>query len=144
MFERFTERGRCCIYFARQSAAGYGSPTIETEHFILAILHEDPNLIGRFLPSKTTKEIRVGMEKRLVKTEASTSIDIPLSLYCKRILAYGAEEAERLGHRHIDVDHLFIGVVREEDGTAGQILRSAGLNVVDMRQRMHLNDAATE
>src|SRR5438445_2432653 len=78
MFERFTERGRRCIYFARQSAAGYGSPTIETEHFILAILHEDPNLIGRFLPSKTTKEIRVEIEKRLVKTEASTSIDIPL------------------------------------------------------------------
>ena len=50
MFERFTDRARRCIYFARQSAAGYGSQTIETEHFLLAVLHEDPNGIGRFLP----------------------------------------------------------------------------------------------
>ena len=59
-------------------------------------------------------------------------------------LAYGAEEAERLGHRHIDVDHLFMGVVREEDGTAGQILRSAGLNVINMREQMLLDVTATE
>jgi ATP-dependent Clp protease ATP-binding subunit ClpC len=56
-------------------------------------------------------------------------VEIRLSLYCKRILAYAVEEAERLHHRHIDLGHLLIGVVREEHGIAGEILRSAGLNV---------------
>src|SRR5262245_24015442 len=136
MFERFTERARRCVYFARQSAAKYCSQTIETEHLLLGILHEDPDVIWRFLPSRTANDIRAEVESRLTESTSeppfllglllrlrpfSASIDIPLSLHCKRILAYGAEEAERLHHRHIDVDHLFMGVVREEDGIAGQI-----------------------
>ena len=159
MFERFTERARRCIYFARQSAAKYRSQTIETEHLLLGIVHEDPDVIWRFLPSRTAKDIRAEVESRLPKSTSepprllglllrlrplSALIDIPLSLYCKRILVYGAEEAERLHHRHIDVDHLFMGVVREKDGTAGQILRSAGLNVINMREQMLLDVTATE
>ena len=135
MFERYTERARRCIYFARQSAAKYGSQTIETEDLLLGILHEDPDVIGRFLPSKTAQDIRAEIEGRLTERTAepprllrlllrlrpvSASIEIPLSLYCKRILVYAAEEAERLFHRHINSDHVFMGVVREEDGVAGQ------------------------
>jgi len=56
VFERFTERARRCIFFARQSATKYGSQTIETEHFLLGILHEDPDVIWRFLPSKTLRK----------------------------------------------------------------------------------------
>ena len=135
MFERYTERARRCIFFARQSASECGSPLIETEHFLLGILHADPNVIERFLPSKTDKDIRADVEKRILKQNASTSIDIPLSNPCKRILAYAAEEAERLRHYRIDLGHLLLGVVREEDGVASQILRSAGLNVSAMRQQ---------
>jgi ATP-dependent Clp protease ATP-binding subunit ClpC len=136
MFERFTEGARHSLFFARLSAAEYASPLVETEHFLLGILCADPNVIGRFLPSKTDKDIRADVERRIPKENASTSIDIPLSNPCKRILAYAAEEAERLRHYRIDVGHLLIGVVREEDGVASQILRSAGFNVVDMRQQM--------
>ena len=142
MFERFTERARRCIYFARQSASEYGSQTIETEHLLLGLLREDADVIGRFLLSKTANDIRAEVEK--CQRNVSTSIDPPLSLYCKRTIAYAAEEAERLSHRHINTDHLLIGVVREEDGMAGQILRSAGLNVAAMRQQMRLDEAATE
>src|SRR5207247_10792812 len=105
MFERYTERARRCIYFARQSAAKYGSQTIETEDLLLGILHEDPDVIGRFLPSKTAQDIRAEIEGRLTERTAepprllrlllrlrpvSASIEIPLSLYCKRILVYAA------------------------------------------------------
>ena len=55
MFERFTERARRCIYFARQSASEYGSQTIETEHLLLGLLRGDADVIGRFLLSKTAK-----------------------------------------------------------------------------------------
>src|SRR5437870_7337605 len=144
MFEHCTERARRCIHFNRQSAAKYGSQTIETEHLLLGILHEDPDVIGRFLPSKTAKEIGAEIESRIAKNTASTRIEIPLSFLCKVILAYSAEEAERLHHRHINVDHVLIGVVREEDGVAGQILRSAGLDVVAIRQRMRSDEAADE
>ena len=137
MFELFTARARRCIFFARQSATKYGSPTIETEHLLLGIVQEDANVIERFFSSKTAKEIRAEVENCLTKTNASTSVEIPLSLPCKRILAYAAEEAERLRtHRHIAIDHLLLGMVREEDGMAGQILRSAGLEVAAMRQHL--------
>ena len=105
---------------------------------------EDADVIGRFLLSKTANDIRAEVEKRIAQRNVSTSIDPPLSLYCKRTIAYAAEEAERLSHRHINTDHLLIGVVREEDGMAGQILRSAGLNVVAMRQQRRLDEAATQ
>ena len=144
MFEHCTERARRCIFFARESASHYGSESIETEHLLLGILHEDPDVIGRFLPSKTPMEIRAEIESRIAKCTASTRIEIPLSFLCKVILAYSAEEAERLHHRHINVDHFLIGVVREEDGTPGQILRSAGLNVNNMREQMLLDETATE
>jgi|ERR1051326_1456340 ATP-dependent Clp protease ATP-binding subunit ClpC len=136
MFEHCTERARRCIFFARQSASHRGSETIETEHLLLGILHEDPDVIGRFLPTKTAQDIRDEVEKRCTKKEASTRIEIPMSLHTKYILAYAAEEAERLFHRQINIDHFLTGVVREEDGVAGQILRSAGLNVVAMRQHL--------
>jgi len=144
MFEHCTERARRCIYFARQSAAKYGSQTIETEHLLLGILQEDPDVISRFPPSKTAKEIRAEIESRIAKNTASTRIEIPLSFPCKVILAYSAEEAERLHHRKINIDHFLIGAVREEDGTAGQILRSAGLHVINMREQMLLDETATE
>jgi ATP-dependent Clp protease ATP-binding subunit ClpC len=139
MFERFTERARRCIYFANRSAAQYNTQTVETEHLLLGILREDPEVIGRFLPSKTDQDIRAEVENRLTKRNPSVSefIDLPLSNACKRSLAYAAEQAERLHHRRINIDHLLIGVVREADGMASQILRSAGMDFVAMRQQLH-------
>ena len=144
IFDVFTDRARRCIFFARQSASDYGCQTIETEHFLLGILREDADVIGRFLPSRRAEDIRAEVEKHIAKPNVSTSIDPPLSLYCKRTIAYAAEEAERLSHRHINTDHLLIGVVREEDGMAGQILRSAWSNVAAMWRQMRLDEVATE
>ncbi len=63
MFERYTERARRSIYYARELVSEYGSITIETEHLLLGILREDPNIIRRFLPSKTNDEIRAEVAK---------------------------------------------------------------------------------
>jgi len=59
MFERYTERARRSIYYARELVSEYGSITIETEHLLLGILREDPNIIRRFLPSKTIGALTV-------------------------------------------------------------------------------------
>src|SRR5262245_66170241 len=100
MFERYTERARRVIFFARYEASQFGSMTIETEHLLLGLLREDRNLVTRFLHRVSALDtVRALIESRLtVREKVPTSVDLPLSNECKRILAYSAEEAERLTH----------------------------------------------
>src|SRR5216117_335758 len=136
MFERYTERARRVIFFARYEASQFGSTTIETEHLLLGLIREDKNLTNRFLRNHSSIEsIRKEIEGRTtIREKVSTSIDLPLSNECKRILAYAAEEAERLFHSHIDTEHLLLGMLREENSVAGQILHGCGLRLATIRQ----------
>src|SRR5207249_4887635 len=138
MFERYTERARRVIFFARYEASQFGSTTIETGHLLLGLIREDKNLTNRFLRNHSSIEsIRKEIEGRTtIREKVSTSIDIPLSNECKRILAYAAEEAERLNDRFIGTEHLLLGMLREEESLASQILRGHGLDVSAIRQQM--------
>ena len=111
MFERYTEKARRVIFFARYEASQFGSPYIETEHLLLGLLREDKALTNRFLRSHASVEsIRKQIEGHTtIREKVSTSVDLPLSNECKRVLAYAAEEAERLSHRHIGTEHLLLG-----------------------------------
>ena len=144
MFERYTERARRTIFFARYSASQYGSMTIETEHLLLGILREDPNLIRRFLPSKSNENIRAEVEKCLtIRPKLSTCIDMPLSNECKRILASACAEADMLNHRQVGVEHLLLGILQEQESAASQVLYSAGLNFPALRLQLGLDEAVT-
>src|SRR5208282_4953026 len=125
MFERYTEKARRVIFFARYEASQYGSPYIETEHLLLGLLREDKQLANRFLRSNGSIEsIRKEIESRItVRERISTSVDVPLSQECKRIISYAAEEAERLGHKHVGTEHLLLGVLREEKSFGAEILQ---------------------
>src|SRR3989454_5903430 len=138
MFERYTERARRVIFFARYEASQFGSTTIETEHLLLGLIREDKNLTNRFLRNHSSIEsIRKEIEGRTtIREKVSTSLDLPLSIECKRILAYSAEEAERLNHRHIGTEHLLLGVLREERCMAAQILRANGLDITAIRNEL--------
>ena len=116
MFERYTEKARRVIFFARYEASQYGSPSIETEHLLLGLMREDKGLTNRFLRSHSSIDsIKKEIEGRtIIREKVSTSIDLPLSAECKRILAYSADEAERLRHRHIGTEHLLLGILRED------------------------------
>src|SRR3974377_1034204 len=135
MFERYTERARRVIFFARYEASQFGSTTIETEHLLLGLIREDKNLTNRFLRNHSSIEsIRKEIEGRTtIREKVSTSIDLPLSNECKRILAYAAEEAERLNHRHIGTEHLLLGILREEKRFAAEILHERGLRLSQVR-----------
>src|SRR5689334_14373948 len=100
MFERYTEKARRVIFFARYEASQFGSPYIETEHMLLGVLREDKGFTRRFVHGETGVEaVRAQIEAATFKGEkVSTSVDLPLSNECKRVLAYAAEEAERLSH----------------------------------------------
>src|SRR6266516_6977678 len=122
MFERYTEKARRVIFFARYEASQFGSPFIETEHLLLGIIREDKALTNRFLRSQV-ESIRKQVESQtVVREKTSTSVDLPLSNESKRALAYAAEEAERLTNKHIGTEHLLLGLLREEKCFAAQIL----------------------
>ncbi len=138
MFERYTEKARRVIFFARYEASQFGSPYIETEHLLLGLLREDKALANRFLRSSSALEsIRKQIEAHTtVRERVSTSVDLPLSHECKRVLAYGAEEAERLGHKHIGTEHLLLGLLREEKCFAAEILNERGLRLSQAREEV--------
>jgi ATP-dependent Clp protease ATP-binding subunit ClpC len=138
MFERYTEKARRVIFFGRYEASQFGSPYIETEHLLLGLLREDKALTSRFLKSWAAVEsIRKQIESLTTAGEkTSTSVDLPISNECKRVLAYAAEEAERLANRHIGTEHLLLGLLREEKCFAAQILTERGLQLSQIREEL--------
>jgi len=138
MFERYTEKARRVIFFARYEASQFGSPFIETEHLLLGLLREDKALTNRFLRAHMVVEsIRRQIEKNTtVREKVSTSVDLPLSNESKRVLAYAAEEAERLGNKHIGTEHLLLGLLREENCFAQGILKERGIELEPIRESL--------
>jgi ATP-dependent Clp protease ATP-binding subunit ClpC len=138
MFERYMEKARRVIFFARYEASQFGQPYIETEHVLLGLLREDKALTHRFLRGRASvEEIRGEIEKHTpAREKTSTSIDLPLSNECKRVLAYAAEEAERLGHKHIGTEHLLLGLLREKGCFALELLTARGVKLEAVRDEL--------
>jgi catechol 2,3-dioxygenase-like lactoylglutathione lyase family enzyme len=136
MFERYTEKARRTIFFARYEASQFGSPYIEAEYLLLGILREDTALSLRFISSRTTPEaLRKEIEQHGIRGEKiSTAVDLPLSNESKHVLAHAAEEAERLGHKFIGAEHLLLGILREQNSFACQLLQRRGINLDDVRK----------
>src|SRR6266699_5488609 len=103
MFERYTQAARKVIFHARFEASRFGSENIETEHLLLGFLRSDGPLALRLLKApERIESIREQIEKQIPHREkVAISVDLPLSHDCKRALAYGAEAAERLNHKHL-------------------------------------------
>jgi ATP-dependent Clp protease ATP-binding subunit ClpC len=136
MFERYTEKARRVIFFARYEASQFGSPRIETEHMLLGLLREDKALTHRFLRGPGPVEnIRKQIEANtVVREKVSTSVDMPLSDESRRVLSSAAEEAERLSHKHIGTEHLLLGLLREEKCFAARILNEYGIYLSALRE----------
>ena len=137
MFERYTERARRVIFFARYEASQLGSRTIETEHLLLGLIRENNGLTGQLLGrSKIEPEdIRGEIEARTsVREKISTSVEIPLSVESKRVLAYAAEEAEKLFHKYIGTEHILLGLLREKKSLASRILLEKGMRLTTARE----------
>ncbi|HEY4084357.1 MAG TPA: ATP-dependent Clp protease ATP-binding subunit, partial [Bryobacteraceae bacterium] len=102
------------------------------------LLREDKQLANRFLRSHAAVDsIRKQIEGHTTaRDKVSTSVDLPLSHECKRVLAYGAEEAERLNHKHIGTEHLLLGLLREEKCFAAEILHERGLRLSSIREEL--------
>jgi ATP-dependent Clp protease ATP-binding subunit ClpA len=138
MFERYTEKARRVIFFARYEASNYGSHYIESEHLLLGLLREDHSLVRWFPGEKNVEpDIRAEIEKRITRAERiSTSVEIPLTTDCKKILNLAAEASERLGHRAVETEHLLIGILRVESSLAAQVLFAKGLKSEPIQEQL--------
>jgi ATP-dependent Clp protease ATP-binding subunit ClpC len=139
MFERYTEKARRVIFFARYEASQFGAQAIEAEHILLGLLREDKGLTNRFFPRPqgSIESIRKEIEGRtVVREKVSTSVDLPLSAAAKRVLGYAQEESEKLQHRYIGTEHLLLGLLREEKSIAAEILLERGLRLNQIREEL--------
>src|SRR5215210_7134196 len=139
MFERYTEKARRVIFFARYEASQFGAPAIEPEHLLLGLMREDKTLTGRFLSrSRSSVEgVRKEIEGRtLLREKSASSVELPLAPETKRVLAYAHEESDRLQHRHIGTEHLLLGLLREEHTLAAEILYERGLRLAAVREEV--------
>lgn len=138
MFERYTEKARRVIFFGRYEAAQFGCSYIETEHLLLGLLRENKVIVAKLLKSPSAFDaIRNKIETATTRgTPRSTSVDLPISNESKRVLAYAAEEAERLSHKHIGTEHLLLGLLRETDSLAARLLNEEGVTLNQAREQI--------
>lgn len=140
MFERYTEKARRVIFFARYEASQFGSPYIETEHMLLGFLREDKGFAMQVIPFLDAESIRREIENAtLIREKTSTSVDLPVSNECKRVFAYAAEEAERLDHKHVGTEHLVLGILLEQNCFAARLLHKRGVTVESVRAILREN-----
>ncbi len=137
MFEKFTERGRKVIIFAKEEAEKRQNDYLGTEHLLLAILREEDGLPVAILKKMglTIEELRMEIERNLPAGMNLLSFgDIPFTPRAKKVLELAVEEARLLGHNYIGSEHLLLGLIREDEGIAGKILRNLGANLLGARQ----------
>jgi Clp amino terminal domain, pathogenicity island component len=136
MFERYSEKARRVIFFARYECSQYGSPAIESEHLLLGLLRETA-LLKHLLPSTLgppdvfRKEIETQI---IIRPAIPTNTNIPLSAECKRILRFAADESEHLGYGHVEPEHLLVGLLREDQCLGARILQAREVTLSRVRQ----------
>ena len=148
MFERYTEKARRVIFFARYEASKFGSPAIDTEHLLLGLLREDKRAFS-WAPNATTFDaVRERIKKWIPQhSPISTAVDLPLSRAAKDVLNGAKNEADRLDSKLIGTQHLFLALLHEPDCPIAQLLREFGADLENLRvvfsKRMQEPDSAS-
>ena len=137
MFEKFTERGRKVIIYAKEEAERRQNDYLGTEHLLLGLVREQDGLPVVILKKMgiAIEEVRMEIERNLpAGTNLLTFGDIPFTPRAKKVLELAIEEARLLGHNYIGSEHLLLGLIREDEGIGGKILRNLGANLLGARQ----------
>ncbi len=139
MFEKYNEKARRALFFARYEASKLGSRVIESEHVLLGILREGEESVMSLLGTFDAKpdDLRRTVEgERVFVERISSTAELPLSEETKKILAYAAHEAESMLHPAVGSEHLLIGILRVERCQAMRILTQAGLDLYAVREEV--------
>jgi hypothetical protein len=129
MFERYTEKARRTIFFARYEASQFGSDFITLEHLLLGLLRED-QWLQRKLGPVGTEAVRqyIAEHSPPIEKRRSTSVDLPLDSACRQVLCDVADAAAAIPHRLIDSSDLVLGLLRMETSVAAEALRKLGVD----------------
>ncbi len=137
MFNRFTDRARKVLILAQQEAAKYGHGYIGTEHLLLGLLREGEGVASKALNSLGLEidSVRLQVESILGKGQEQAT-DIGYTPRAKKVIELAMEEALRLGHNYVGTEHILLGLIREGEGIAAQVLAGLGVDINLMRQRV--------
>jgi ATP-dependent Clp protease ATP-binding subunit ClpA len=136
VFDRFTDRARKVVGWSRQEAQRFQHDYIGTEHILLGLIREGGGVAADVLRNLSVDPLRVReeVEKRMKAGTASVTMgQLPFTPRAKRVLELSLEEARDLGHNYIGTEHLFLGLIREEEGIAAQALRALHVRTEDAR-----------
>jgi ATP-dependent Clp protease ATP-binding subunit ClpC len=138
VFERFTERARQVVVLAQDEARALKHNYIGTEHLLLGLLREREGLAARALESLdvTVDEVRAHVARIVGEGEDVATGQIPFTPRGKKVLELSLREAISLGHEHIGTEHILLGLVREGEGVAMQILSGFGADADTIRDRV--------
>jgi len=139
VFEKFNEKARRALFFARYEASKLGSRVIESEHILLGILREGEESVAELFRRFQIKpeDLRREIEgERVFVERISSTAELPLSEESKKILAYAAHEAESMLHPAVGSEHLLVGILRVDGSVAQRILAQQGLDVYSLREEV--------
>jgi ATP-dependent Clp protease ATP-binding subunit ClpC len=139
MFDRFTDRARKVMGLARQEAQRFNHDYIGTEHILLGLVQEGSGVAASVLKNLDIdlKKIRHEVEKLVSSgTTMVTMGQLPFTPRAKKVLELSLEEASNLGHTYIGTEHLLLGLIRENEGIAAQVLRNLKVKLEDVRDEV--------
>jgi len=139
MHDRFTDRVRRVIYYAREEANRLQHDYIGTEHLLLGIVREGEGIAARVLGKLDLdfEQIQQAVESMVKGTGATLIVgEIPFTPRAKRVLELAIEEARLLGHNYVGTEHLLLGLIREGEGVAAQVLAELGVDRKRVREEV--------
>src|ERR1700750_3285093 len=139
MFERFTDRARKVMALANQEAQRFNHEYIGTEHILLGLVKEGSGVGANVLKNLDgdLRKVRLEVEK-LVKSgpDMVTMGKLPQTPRAKKVIEYAIEEARNLNHNYVGTEHILLGLLREQEGVAAQVLMNLGLKLEEVREEV--------
>src|SRR5438552_11215632 len=139
MYERFTDRARKVMQLANQEAQRFNHEYIGTEHILLGLVKEGSGVAANVLKNLDIdlRKIRLEVEKIVqAGPDMVTMGKLPQTPRAKKVIEYSIEEARNLNHNYVGTEHLLLGLLREQEGVAAQVLMNLGLKLEDVREEV--------
>ena len=138
MFERFTDRARRVVVLAQEEARNLNHNYIGTEHILLGLIHEGEGVAAQALEAMgiSLESVREQVEEIIGQGTEAPSGHIPFTPRAKKVLEYSLREALQLGHNYIGTEHILLGLIREGDGVAAQVLTNLGADLPSVCQQV--------
>ncbi len=138
MFERFTDRARRCVVLAQEEARMLNHNYIGTEHILLGLIHEGDGVAAKAMEALniSLEAVRSQVEEIIGQGQAAPTGHIPFTPRAKKVLELSLREALQLGHSYLGTEHILLGLIREGEGVAAQVLQKLGADLNRVRKKV--------